>query len=306
MAQHEGYERLLRLAAYVKARRHHGCTISEIAVDVPGYGDLSQSALEKALQRDITTLNGQGILIKWSHDSQRYELEPPYFTSEERRVLIAAASTVEVTGISENLGHGELGTAVTLDLARVVVEVHPRVVELRDAIAARRAISFTYQGNRGDPALRRVDPFGVGLWRTRWYLVGYDHDRSGIRKFELGKIVVRDDADAITKAGEPNAYEIPLDFDPVAALEMDPNAWGGDTPIRARVQVNHDQLPRFLNEFAVTIIEDAAESSTFDIDVRDYESFIIRLLGFGRSVRLLGPPALVDQMRAWLAPREES
>jgi len=42
------------------------------------------------------------------------------------------------------------------------------------------------------------------------------------------------------------------------------------------------------------------------VEVRDYESFIIRLLGFGPAVRLHEPPELVARLRGWLVPQAEA
>ena len=105
--------------------------------------------------------------------------------------------------------------------------------------------------------------------------------------------------------GPANSYEIPPDVDPVAALQMDPNAWGLDDPVTARVRVARDQVPMFLGELAGRIAEHDADASLVEVEVRDYESFVIRLLGFGTGVQLLEPAALVTLMRDWLTAEVE-
>lgn len=303
MAAREGYERMLRLAAYVRDRRTTGCTITDIETDVPGYRKDSRSALEKAVQRDIATLKEDppGIVIEWSDAEQRYFVQPPMFTAVERHALIAAATAVEVDGIGDGLDLDELGAAVEKDLARVVVRVHRHVVTLRDAIAARTAIAFTYQGNEGAPERRVVDPYAVGLWRNRWYCIGRDHDRDERRVFRLDRIDADGGTGTIELTGAPDAYEIPADVDPVADLKMDPNSWGADPPLLASVRVNTDFVPTFLGEFAGRRTARDATSTTVEVEVRDYESFLIRLLGFGTAVQLLGPDELVARLRGWLA-----
>lgn len=301
MAPREGYERLLRLAAYVRRHQVDGCTIHDIADDVPGYQDLGQAALEKALQRDGAALaDSLGIVMEWSDEHQRYRIAPPYFTPEERRALIAAAATVGVEGIGENLAPGELGAAVEQDVARIVVRVHRRVVELRDAIATRSTVTFRYQGNDGPSEQRRVDPYVVGLWRNRWYFLGQDHDRNDRRVFRLDRILADSDVPAISPVGAPGAYEIPGDVNPIADLEMDPNAWGNDPALAARVEVDRSLLPTFLGELAGRVERNDADRAVVEVEVRDYESFVIRLLGFGTGVRILAPPPLVDMVREWL------
>ena len=294
------YERMLRLAAYV-VHRDAGCTRGDIGRDVPGYGGLSPDALEKLLQRDRRTLaDSLGIQLEWSDATQQYTIHPPYFTATERAALITAAALVEVEGIGDGRAPAEIGAAVAQDAARVVVQVHRRVVELRDAIAARRLVQFRYHGFD-----RAVDPYAIGMWRNRWYLVGHEHEAGALRKYRLDRIEVDDGTPTIALVGDPNAFEIPSGFDAARELRMDPNDWGTDPPVHARVQVARDQVPTFLGELHGDVVAADAESATIELVVRDYASFVIRLLGFGTGVHLLEPPALVDRLRAWLVPQAE-
>ena len=291
-------ERMLCLAAYV-VDRSDGCSRADIERDVPGYRGLSTDALEKQLQRDRSVVQQSlGINIEWSEPAQLYRIHPPYFTEKERTALIAAAAVVDVRGIGDSLGTTELGGAIAQDAARIVVRVHPQVVDLRDAIAARRRVQFGYHG-RG----RDLDPYAIGMWHNRWYLVGHDHDAHEIRKYRLDRIETGPEDPAITATGEPGSYTIPEDFDAAAALRMDPNAWGTDPPLVARVRVSRDQVPMFLGELTGRVESNDANFAVIAVEVRDYESFVIRLLGFGTGVLLLDPPELVERMRAWLAPQ---
>lgn len=290
------YERMLRLAAYV-AEHRQGRTRADVARDVPGYGNLAPPALEKLLQRDRATLaDSLGIRIEWSDADQCYTLHPPFFTAAERAALITAAALVGVEGVGEHLAPAELGGAVAQDVARIVVRVHGRVVELRDAIAARRAVRFRYHDG-----LRTVDPYAVGMWRNRWYLVGREHEADARRKYRLDRVET-----TIASVGEPAAYEIPADFVAADELRMDPNEWGTDPPLTASVRVVRDQLPVFLGELAGTVVATDAETATVELVVRDYASFVIRLLGFGTGAVLLEPPELVERLQAWLAPQAEA
>lgn len=300
MAPREGFERLLRLAAYVGEHPTRGCTLTEIAADVPGYGHQTQSALARALRRDLDDLAAStGIVIEWSDDAQRYFIRPPLFTARERQALIGAAGVVDVEGVGLSLG--EIGAAVDADIAQVVVRVHHLVVVLRDAIAARRRVEFRYQGVEGEAGPRCVNPYAVGLWRNRWYFVGFDHDRSQRRVFRLDRILSDGTGPAMVAVGDPDAFDVPPGSELEAALAMDPNRWGTDPPLMAQVRVAHDFVPAFLAEFSGTVDQQDAASATITIEVRDYESFLIRLLGFGTGSDLLGPPALQAMLHGWLA-----
>jgi proteasome accessory factor B len=53
-----------------------------------------------------------------------------------------------------------------------------------------------------------VDPYGIGLRRGAWYLVGHDHDREDLRSFRLDRVV-----GSVTLVGEPGAFDPPTDVD---------------------------------------------------------------------------------------------
>jgi predicted DNA-binding transcriptional regulator YafY len=294
------YERMVSLAAYVAARPE-GVDKANVLADVPGYAGLGEAALEKKLGRDRDELrDALGIDIEYSEADHLYRLRGAMFTAKERAALIAAAAMVDVEGIGDDDLPGELGTAVSQDQALVVVRVHGRVVELRDAIADRRAVRFHYRGIE-----RTVDPYVLGMWRNRWYLVARDHLVDQIRKYRLDRIETVDGRSTVAPTGPAGAFVIPDDLDPEAQLELDPNTWGTDDPLLAKVWVDHDHAPQLLAEFAGDVAEDGPDGTVVAIEVRDYESFIIRLLGFGTAVRLIDPPELVARLRGWLVAQAE-
>lgn len=65
---------------------------------------------------------------------------------------------------------------------------HPLTV-LRDAIRARRQVSFAYLGRIDDvPKQRHVDPVRMHVIDGSWYLEAFDHDRSEGRIFHTDRI----------------------------------------------------------------------------------------------------------------------
>ena len=295
------YERMVGLAAYVVARPE-GVDKWQIRDDVPGYAGLGESALEKKLGRDRVELQqALGIDIEYSDADHQYRIRGPFFSAKERAALIAAAAIVDVDGVGDDDLPGELGTAVSQDQALVMVRVHGRVVELRDAIANRRAVRFGYKA-----AVRTVDPYALGMWRNRWYVVGRDHDTDALRKFRLDRIDVVDGEEPVVTVGAPDAFTVPDGFEAETELRLDPNAWGTDEPLVAHVRVDHDHAPQLLGEFAGAVQHDDADGTVVTIEVRDHESFLIRLLGFGTAVALLDPPELVARLRGWLVSQAET
>ncbi|MBV8952330.1 MAG: WYL domain-containing protein [Actinobacteria bacterium] len=286
---------MLRLAAYIRDHPHD-CTRADIARDVPGYQGKQSAALEKLLQRDLDTLEQSlGIRVQFDEQRQVYRLRPPFFAREERIALITAAAFVDVDGLAE-ASPAELGGGVDEDAARATVLVHDRVVELRDAIATRSRVRFRYKGT-----WRTIEPYALGLWRTNWYVAGTE--AGTLKKFRLDRFESEDGGPLVVVTGEPGAYDIPATFDAETEMRMDPNAWGNDPPVRAVVRISRDQAPVFLHELGGSEVSRDAASVTIAVEVREYPSFITRLLGFGTGARLLEPRQLVDQLREWLAPQ---
>jgi predicted DNA-binding transcriptional regulator YafY len=192
----------------------------------------------------------------------------------------------------------ELGTVGTVE---VVIGVNPLLSEIRDAIAERQAIAFTYQGRR-----RQLLPYVIGMWRNRWYVHGFDPERDATRNFRLDRIGIETTGDAITPHGEPGSYEIPPDIVPEVVFRMDPNAWGEDPPLDAVIRVEADAIPSFLDEFAeAEEWQRSLSGAVFRIRVRHYDSFLIRLIGLGTTVRLVEPEVLVARLRKWLRAQVE-
>ena len=110
-------------------------------------------------------------------------------------------------------------------------------------------------------AVRTVDPYALGMWRNRWYVVGRDHDADALRKFRLDRIDVVDGEDPVVTVGAPGAFTVPDGFEAETELRLDPNAWGTDEPLVAHVRVDHDHAPQLLGEFAGAVEHDDADGT---------------------------------------------
>jgi predicted DNA-binding transcriptional regulator YafY len=296
-------ERMLRLAAYFKLRRGQQVTLADICANVPGYdanfetdGGLIKDgvweAVRKKVRRDLSLLADVfGIRVEFDNDTQKYRLLPPFLSTDERDVLVAAAALVRVDGIDDEQLTA-LGAAVDAHGQRIVVRVHRHLLALRSALASRTPVRFRYHDTE-----RVFEPWAVGLWRDRWYTVGFDQRADEKRVYRLDRFDEDHDRPVIEPAPDAGSYDIPDGFDADEALVLDPNNWGHDPPVRAVVRVDDDWIQHFARDFA----DATRDGSTFQLVVRHYESFRDRLLGFGRHVQLLEPPALVEEMRAWLS-----
>ena len=304
-------ERILDLAAYLKARRGTQITLGDICADVPGYDDGSAprdtkgelvpdtrewETLRKKVARDLHDLTEQwSIHGDWDEAAKSYVLRPPFFTRGERAALIAAAATAHVEGPREE--HlGDLGAAVDDEYASVVIRVPALVATLRDACAAGTPVRFCHGGQE-----RVLQPYALGQWQNHWYVAGWCPEASAMRRYRLDRIEQPADADPIAAAGEPGSYAVPAWFRADLAFDMDPNSWGHDPVLHARVRVGLDHVPAFVRELGGTIEVRADDHAVVALTVRHYQWTRDRLLGFRTHAVALEPPELVAIVRDHLA-----
>ena len=145
-------------------------------------GTAEWETVRKMVQRDLRDLRDHwGIRLEYDEPTHSYRLAPPFFTPDERRVLLAAVATVAVQGAPDG-EPGELGATLDDRRALVVLRLHHLVATLRTAIGERRAVTFGLYGVE-----RHVQPYALGMWRNRWYLAGHDLDRDTLRRYRLDR-----------------------------------------------------------------------------------------------------------------------
>ncbi len=296
-------ERVLMLAAYLRARPAADLTLGRITLAVPGYPDAVRDehgdivpktpaweAVRKMFQRDLRDLEAQlGIVLTYDEDAHRYHLEPPYFTDDERRALVSACATVDVEGVPSP-AVGELGAAVDDQSRRAIIWIHRHVVMFQQARRDRSPVRFSYRS-----AIRTVDPYAVGLRRNQWYMVGHDHAAKALRQFRLDRIDPEPAIDVVDAT-----FSIPDDFDAPSALRLDPNDWGSDPPVVARVRVAFARVPAFQRDLGGVVVERGDDHAIVEVAVRHRASFRIRVSAFGGDAVVLEPAKLVDDIVDWL------
>ncbi len=302
-------ERILQLAAFAADRCADGAEITltdivdgvryptDVERDEHGQllpGTTDWETVRKMVQRDLRDLRDHwGIRLEYDEPTHSYRLAPPFFTPDERRVLLAAVATVSVQGAPDG-EPGELGATLDDRRALVVLRLHHLVATLRTAIGERREVTFGLYGVE-----RHVQPYALGMWRNRWYLAGHDLDRDTLRRYRLDRVDAGEPTVALV--GTAHTYEIPANFDIDAAFDLDPNVWGQDRALPARVRVGIDHVDAFRGELGGEVVESDGRTAIVELDVRHYQSFRDRLLAFRGSAVVLEPPALVAVVRDHLA-----
>ena len=222
-------ERLLNLViALVNAPRHR--TALWIREHVAGYADPpTEEAFFRTFERDKTELRDLGIPLQVDEEDG-YRILPGEFavpqlnfTAAEKAALALAGRLWETTAL-ESAGSDALRkirdaapTPAGADESRSAVGLlQPRVRTgdpafgpLYAAVLARRAVTFAYRKNPGQPAeTRSVQPWGLVSWAGRWYLAGFDSIRHAQRTFRLSRI-----SGEVRTTGRPGGYRVPAGLD---------------------------------------------------------------------------------------------
>lgn len=139
----------------------------------------------------------------------------------------------------------EPGEAIDVELDPDGGEVGDR---LRQAIAARRRVAFTYWTyGRDEVGTRAVDPWDVFVDAGTWYLWGWAHDASAPRNFRLDRMVDLEVTDHPVAHQPPAGAhgEVAMDDQaPRVVLDLAPAArWVADVhPVLAAEPVGEDRV----------------------------------------------------------------
>jgi proteasome accessory factor B len=226
-------ERLTNLLALLLETREP-VSLVEIAGALDGQYPEAAAARRAAFERDKAALREIGVPIetevvvggpyagqtRYRIDRRAYELADLQLEPDEMRALQVAVATVHTgSGVGQD-AILKLGGALGEDRPAVTAMVpdRPELPVLRDAIATRSPIRFSYRGER-----RHLDPWGLLLRGGFWYVVGHDHDRGAQRTFRVDRF---DGGSRAIDVGPAGRFERPDSFDPRTAFPADPKQIG--------------------------------------------------------------------------------
>ncbi|QZY27670.1 helix-turn-helix transcriptional regulator [Nocardioides coralli] len=223
----EKTERLLNLLIMLLIQRRY---IAKDRVRALLYPDSSDEAFERMFERDKDDLRSLGVPIEVGQLDAYFDDEPGYrVRSDELQLpdIELSADEAQVIGLASKVWeHARLAEATTgavrkLTAAGVPIDVgaldlvaprlnadEPAFDVFWEAVRERRVVEFAYRRPGGEPALRRLQPWGVVRYSGRWYVVGHDLDRDDERVFRLSR--VEGEAQAV---GEAAAYDVPAGVD---------------------------------------------------------------------------------------------
>lgn len=198
---------------------------------VEGYHGLSDSAFERAFERDKEELRSMGVPVETGSNSalfpdevgyrirrRDFELPALEFDAAELTALALASEVWDssrvgaraVTAVAKLRAAGlEPDTDRVAGFAPSVSAHEPAFEPLWEATLTRRPVRFTYRG-----VARVVEPWRLALRTGSWYLVGFDRVRGAGRSYKVSRI-----EDAPVPAGP--AWSVPAPDAAVVAAHLD-------------------------------------------------------------------------------------
>ena len=220
-------ERLLNLLITLLVSRAY-VTKQRLREVIPDYHEASSDeAFEKMFERDKEDLRALGVPIEVGgydplfDDEAGYRIvrsafELPEITLEadEAAVIGLAARVWQQAGLASATtdalrklrAAGVEVDRAALDVAQPQLAAdEPAFETFFEAVSERRPVTFTYRStNATTPSVRRLEPWGIISYRSRWYAVGHDLDRGEQRLFRLSRVV-----GDVQPAGPAGAFTVP-------------------------------------------------------------------------------------------------
>ncbi|MDX6484547.1 MAG: proteasome accessory factor [Gaiellaceae bacterium] len=318
--------RQLSLISYLMAERRP-VTALDIKRDVEGYSGMNEDAFARrfyAVRSELESLripltvekplDGVAEQENYSLRPENFHLPAIAFTDAELAALATALSLLDgefayaeplrlalqqiTWGRPSPLAAPEQqGVALGITASAGGHDLSQRLVKIETAIFRHKTIAFDYYTmERDEVGSRRVDPYHLLYRGGQFYLLGRSHERGALRVFRLSRI--RGKVAYATKA--EHDFKRPSDFDPRAYANR--AEWqSGDTVGRAEILVAERvawQVERHFGRYGE--LRPAAAGTGDRVFVTDYgnpRQLLSWVLGLGDNARVLGPPALADELR---------
>ncbi len=224
-------ERLLNLLITLLVSRTY-VTKRRLREVIPDYAEAaSDEGFEKMFERDKEDLRALGIPIEVGgfdplfDDEQGYRIKRDAFELPEMSLEADEAAVVGLAArVWQQAGLASATSAALLKLKAAGVEVDREALDVVqpqvasdepsfdvfwEGVTTRRQVRFSYRrSDAARPSKRRLQPWGIVSYRSRWYAVGHDLDRDATRLFRLSRVVGE-----VTFDGPAGAFEVPEGVD---------------------------------------------------------------------------------------------
>ena len=324
--------RQLSLISYLMAERRP-VTALEIRRDVEGYSGMNEDAFARRFYADRAELDSLGIQLTVDRPADGAAEQENYSLRPENFHLPAIAFTDEELASLQfalNLLDGEFAYAEPLRLALQQIswgrpsplgapdqgslalgitasagghELSQRLAKVETAIFRQKTVTFDYYTmERDETGARKVDPYHLLFRGGQFYLLGYSHERQGIRVFRLSRI--RGKVAYATKA--EHDFKRDATFDPRSYASRAEWQFGDEAGV-AEVWVSDRlawQVERHFGRFGEVRAAGEGDAPGDIVIVTPYASarqLVSWVLGLGEHARIVGPPELVAEAEERIA-----
>lgn len=310
--------KLYRLAQIMmkKTDEEHYITMPEIKEALAEY-DIT--ADRKSLYNDLRDLEILGIEVEGEQDGNRYRyhvVNRPFELPELKLLVDAIQSSKFITEKKSNSLIKKLETMVSeydaQKLQRQIYvsgrikamneSIYYTVDAIHNAISENKKIRFQYfQWNvKKEPQLRHggawyhISPWGLSWDDENYYLVGFDSEAGLIKHFRVDKML-RIALSNETREGREHFKK--LDMADYARKSF--GMFGGEEET-VKLQVSNGLAGVIIDRFGKDVMMIPVDEDHFNVsvDVHVSRQFLGWVFSLGESVRILGPEAVVDQMKA--------
>jgi proteasome accessory factor B len=220
-------ERLLNLLITLLVSRGY-VTKQRLREVIPDYKEASsEEAFEKMFERDKDDLRALGVPIEVGGYDPLFEDEAGYrivrsafelpeitLEADEAAVIGLAARVWQQAGLASATtdalrklrAAGVEVDRAALDVAQPQLAAdEPAFETFFQAVSERRPVCFDYRSTTSaEPTARRLEPWGIISYRSRWYAVGHDLDRQEQRLFRLSRVV-----GDVMLTSSPGSFNVP-------------------------------------------------------------------------------------------------
>ena len=294
----------------------HGLTLQEIAARLEENG---VNADRKTLYKDFGELEKYGLEILSEQDGRtvRYHLATRQFELPELKLLVDAVQGSKfITEKKSRQLIKKLESLVSVHEARqlhrqVLItgrikamneSIYYSVDMLHEAINLDRQIRFQYfrWNVRRQPELRHGGVwYQVSHWCLLWddenyYLVAYDASDGKLKHYRVDKIVHLSVTD-VPREGK-DAFQ---KLDPATYTRGVFGMFGGELT-RVTLEGRADMVGPLIDRFGkdITITPQENDRFTASVDVAVSRHFVGWIIALGDGIRVTGPQALLDELRA--------
>lgn len=256
----------------------------------------------RTIYRDLDTLSLNGIPIMTTKGKEggislmdHYVMDKSVLTKEDKDNLKLGLETLQLTsGQGEKQALSKLRSLFNYnDEEWIKVDFshwgndpieQEKFESLKEAIMAKRVVTYDYYGRSGQPVKRSVMPHQLLFKERHWYLIAYCKMRKAFRTFKISRM------------GPVSITEEVFIRRPLPEYKESVSGGPYIEPIHFKLKVHNNQRFRLFEEFDKTFMVKSGDYFMVDYVMPDDGTLYEYLLSFGSDLEILEPDFAREEM----------